>query len=207
MIILITISINIRELKHNLGFLLRELSCPGHSLVQLSPDNRRARISIFFLIPCLWHVILIITNKIYWLKPLMSFFLSEYLPWNVSVSINIKLFESATDIINSFAETTELGNDSSGVDSWQYFILTQFSEQLNSFVTANRSQRIANIEKWLWSMQCQVSIYISNFLILRKISSIIDIKLIACQLNYFYRLHISFTAVSNILIPNIFDKI
>ena len=64
-IILITISINIRELEHNLGFLLRELSCPGHSLLQLRPDNRTTRISIFFLIPRLWHVILIITNKIY----------------------------------------------------------------------------------------------------------------------------------------------
>ena len=46
-IILITISINISKLKHDLGFLLRELSCSGHSLLQLSPDNRTTRISIF----------------------------------------------------------------------------------------------------------------------------------------------------------------
>ena len=46
-IILITISINISQLEHNLGFLLRELSSPGHTLVQLSPDNRTTGISIF----------------------------------------------------------------------------------------------------------------------------------------------------------------
>ena len=46
-IILITISINISELEHNLGFLLRELSCPDHALLQLRPDNRTTRISIF----------------------------------------------------------------------------------------------------------------------------------------------------------------